>query len=110
MTVRSLLRRLARRPQQPAPDLDALISSVEDPWRPESQLRIYDQLKAAVSREWASKAARAYVNDPDGFLRHYFELRVEHSHPAELTADEREWFARLASDRIAAQHTKEARS
>jgi hypothetical protein len=112
----SLLRRFGRRAAPPSPpatrswptDLDELIRAVEDPWRPDSQLQLYDALKAAADGEWAWKALLAYATaGPDRFLRRYLELRVEHSQPAELTAAEREWFAALASDRVE-QHHKEA--
>ena len=116
MNLLSLCRRLARRAVPPSPpavrswpaDLDELIRAVEDPWRPESQLRIYNELKAAADREWAWRALLAYATaGPDRFLRRYLELRVEHSQPAELTAAEREWFAALVSGRVTHQEPRE---
>jgi hypothetical protein len=113
----SLLRPFGGRAVPPSPpavcswpgDLDALISAIDDPWRPESQLRIYDELKAAADREWAWRALLAYATNPDRFVRRYLELRVEHSQPAELAADERKWFAGLVSARGIAHQTKEAK-
>lgn len=77
-----------------------LVEAIGDPARTstmEELAAIYDRLKMAAENEWAGDALRAFVADPERFLRRHLELLLEHAHPVELGAGESEFLAGLAS-------------
>lgn len=71
-----------------------VVEAIGDTWTSDEHGAIYDRLKIAEKDEWAGAALRAFIADPERFLRRHFEMLVEHSHPAELTD---EWTADLAA-------------